>query len=128
MKRRNTAELVEICARILSDLSGTLSSRLKLVATKNRDLSSVPLVLMTMHGSKGLEFETVHIIDASATDTDSNVANYEAERRLMYVAITRAKNRCMVWYSGKPHATVVEAQIPVKHKYDDMKELILKGH
>ncbi|MCV0439043.1 MAG: ATP-dependent helicase [Hydrogenophaga sp.] len=128
MKRRHTSELVDICSRILSDLSGTLSSRLKLVSTRSRDLDSVPLVLMTMHGSKGLEFETVHVIDASASDTDSHVANYEAERRLMYVALTRAKNRCMVWYSGKPHMTVTEARIPVKHRYEEVKELLLKGN
>lgn len=128
MQRRGTAELVDICARILSDLNGTLSSRLKLVSNGKRDLSEVPLVLMTMHGSKGLEFETVHVIDASASDNDSSVANYEAERRLMFVALTRAKNRCMVWFSGKPHQTVVDAKIPIKYGYADMKDLILKGN
>ncbi len=128
MSRQNAADLVELCARILSDLNGTLSSRLKFVSTRTRDIGSVPLVLMTMHGSKGLEFETVHVIDASAADSDSHVANYEAERRLMYVALTRAKNRCVVWFSGKPHMTVTEARIPVKHRYDDVKALVLAGN
>jgi DNA helicase II / ATP-dependent DNA helicase PcrA len=128
MSRQNAADLVEVCARILSDLNGTLSSRLKFVSTRSRDIGSVPLVLMTMHGSKGLEFETVHVIDASAADSDSHVANYEAERRLMYVALTRAKNRCVVWFSGKPHTTVTEARIPVKHRFDDVKALVLAGN
>jgi superfamily I DNA/RNA helicase len=127
-RKTGAADLVGICARILSDLRGTLSSRLKLVSTKNRDLSDVRLVLMTMHGSKGLEFETVHILDASASDNDSAVVNYEAERRLMFVAITRAKNRCLVWFSGKPHLTVVESKMAVKLRLSDATKVITDGN
>ena len=127
-RKKGAANLVDICARILSDLRGTLSSRLKLVNTKNRDISEVKLVLMTMHGSKGLEFETVHILDASASDNDSAVVNYEAERRLMYVAMTRAKNRCLVWFSGKPHLTVVESKMVVKHSLADAIKIITDGN
>ena len=83
---------------------------------------------MTMHGSKGLEFETVHILDASASDNDSTVVNYEAERRLMFVAITRAKNRCLVWFSGKPHLSVVESKMPVKQRLSDATKVITDGN
>lgn len=111
-KGLSAAKLVDLCSRILADLTGTLSSRLMFVTRKNRDISAAPLVLMTMHGAKGLEFETVHVIDASKTDDGSDVVNPEAERRLMYVALTRAKNCCVVWFSGEIHPAVKEAQIP----------------
>lgn len=62
--------------------------------------------LMTFHGSKGLEFDTVYITkvmhkrgmpDAIALpfDTFSDGDN-EDERRLLYVAITRAKKECHI--------------------------------
>jgi superfamily I DNA/RNA helicase len=122
------AKLVNTCAGILSNLNGTLSSRLRLVTTKSRSENKDPLLLMTMHGSKGLEFESVHVIDASASDNDSSVVNYEAERRLMYVALTRPKNRLMVWFSGKPHATISEARIPIENQFAQASEAFLKGN
>jgi superfamily I DNA/RNA helicase len=127
MGKPNPAKLVNTCAGILSNLNGTLSSRLRLVTTKSRSENKDPLLLMTMHGSKGLEFESVHVIDASATDNDSSVVNYEAERRLMYVALTRPKNRLMVWFSGKPHATITEARIPIENQFAQASEAFLKG-
>lgn len=127
LARKNSDRLVRTCADILSHLKGTLSSRLRLVTTKTSIDDKPALLLMTMHGSKGLEFETVHVIDASASDSDSTVANYEAERRLMYVALTRAKNRCMVWFSGKPHATVTEAKIAIENQFAVATEIFTRG-
>ncbi len=62
------------------------------------------VTLATMHGTKGLEFEVVFVagveegiiphartLDARATDVDSQ--DVEEERRLFYVAVTRAKAR-----------------------------------
>ncbi|MCL1910881.1 MAG: ATP-dependent helicase [Leptospirales bacterium] len=52
--------------------------------------------LMTMHSSKGLEFDTVIIIgvdDAVIPDRNSPI---EEERRLFYVALTRAKERLYI--------------------------------
>ncbi|MCI5641262.1 MAG: ATP-dependent helicase [Lachnospiraceae bacterium] len=52
--------------------------------------------LLTMHGAKGLEFEVVFIPDVNEGVTPHNKAVLEAdveeERRLFYVAMTRAKD------------------------------------
>lgn len=62
------------------------------------------LTLMTVHAAKGLEFKNVYIVGVeddlfpSAMSKDT-VQGFEEERRLMYVAITRAKNYCMLSYS-----------------------------
>lgn len=112
-------------SRILSKLTGNLGSRLFFISQNKKGTASAPIILMTMHGSKGLEFEAVHVIDACHQDDGSTLVNEEAERRLMYVAMTRAKNRCFVWYSGQPHSTIAESQIPVLHEFDHLLEVAL---
>lgn len=66
---------------------------------KNSYKKTSNLSLMTVHSSKGLEFDDVFVIDLvdgefpmnlDASD-DKFVENYEEERRMFYVAITRAK-------------------------------------
>jgi len=62
--------------------------------------------LMTFHGSKGLEFDTVYIIKAlkkrkssgeiSLPFDEFSSGHDEDERRLMYVALTRAKKNCFI--------------------------------
>ena len=59
--------------------------------------------LMTMHGAKGLEFDKVFIIGANEGITPYKKAKtkdeLEEERRLFYVAMTRAGKRLVISYS-----------------------------
>lgn len=59
----------------------------------------------TFHGSKGLEFDTVFIIGACDGITPSEKADtaekIEEERRLFYVAMTRAKRNLYISVSGR---------------------------
>ena len=58
------------------------------------------MALMTFHASKGLEFETVFVIDLVEGSVPSNRAKteeqIEEERRALYVALTRAKKELYV--------------------------------
>ena len=58
--------------------------------------------LMTMHSSKGLEFQVVYILDANEGITPHHKAvldpELEEERRMFYVAMTRAKERLHIFY------------------------------
>jgi len=63
--------------------------------------------LSTLHASKGLEFDTVFIVDV-----DEGIVPYrkavldqelEEERRMFYVGMTRAKNRLYLLHSGQIH-------------------------
>ena len=62
------------------------------------------VTLMTIHAAKGLEFKNVFIVGVeedlfpSAMSKDS-IDGLEEERRLMYVAITRAKENCVISYA-----------------------------
>ena len=59
--------------------------------------------LLTFHSAKGMEFDTVFIIDASEDYTPywqaATSAEIEEERRMFYVALTRAKNRLFVLHA-----------------------------
>lgn len=63
------------------------------------------VTLMTVHAAKGLEFNNVFVVGVeedlfpSAMSKDSP-SQIEEERRLMYVAITRARKFCMLCYAG----------------------------
>lgn len=61
------------------------------------------LVLSTMHSAKGLEWDTVYVIHAADGNIPSDLATgrpeeIEEERRLFYVALTRAKEWLYVFY------------------------------
>ena len=73
------------------------------------DDPSCPFVLSTIHASKGLEYDTVYLMDVmdgifpeSAPESvallsDKERAAFEEERRIFYVGLTRAKNRLNVF-------------------------------
>lgn len=62
------------------------------------------VTLMTVHAAKGLEFRHIYVVGVeeglfpSSMCSDS-IAEIEEERRLLYVAITRAKETCMITYA-----------------------------
>lgn len=95
-----------------------------------------PVILSTIHSAKGLEFDTVYIVDvydgclphSSREDAQEQerIDNYEEERRLFYVAITRAKNELHLFYVSECESGFVNEvappvntpKEPVKHHPD----------
>ncbi len=71
------------------------------------------VTFLTMHGAKGLEFDTVFIIGANEKITPykkaETVEEIEEERRLFYVAMTRAKKRLVISYTKEKHGKGMEA-------------------
>jgi DNA helicase-2/ATP-dependent DNA helicase PcrA len=77
--------------------------------SSTQDLAGPPrldddyLVLSTIHSAKGLEWDAVYVIHAADGNIPSDMATKDAEeieeeRRLFYVALTRAKNWLYVCY------------------------------
>ena len=79
---------------------------------KKKEKNPEGVRLMTIHAAKGLEFHTVFILDANEGKIPYKKARTDAqteeERRLFYVAMTRAKEKLTVCYvktkSGKETA------------------------
>lgn len=67
------------------------------------DNNNTPVVIMTIHSSKGLEFDNVfipHFIEGTLPSYKSiSENNIEEERRVAYVGITRAKNQLFLSYN-----------------------------
>lgn len=72
---------------------------------RNDDSNEAKVTLMTVHAAKGLEFKHIFIVGVeeelfpSSMSMDS-LAQIEEERRLLYVALTRAKETCTITYAG----------------------------
>lgn len=73
---------------------------------KDDDMQATERVtLMTAHAAKGLEFNNVFVVGVEEDLFPSAMAcgslrEIEEERRLLYVAITRARNFCMLSYAN----------------------------
>jgi DNA helicase-2/ATP-dependent DNA helicase PcrA len=96
-----------------------LLERLQELSEIIREKKSLPdckLIFSTIHSSKGLEYDTVYLMDAidgifpETIVKDRNQASmeerkiYEEQRRLYYVAVTRAKNHLNI-FSFKDKST-----------------------
>lgn len=68
------------------------------------DENGEKVTLMTCHAAKGLEFKHVYIVGVEeellpSAMSMSSVDEVEEERRLLYVAMTRAKKTCVMTYA-----------------------------
>lgn len=88
---------------------GQYTEELKAQAAVRAELPDA-VTLLTFHSAKGLEFDTVFILGANEAVTPYRKAELaeeiEEERRMFYVAMTRAKRRLVISYvkekNGKP--------------------------
>ena len=76
-----------------------------------------PFILSTIHASKGLEYDSVYLLDVIdgvlpaqipkelKKAEKSEIEAYEEERRLFYVGITRAKNQLYVFTMKTQHSS-----------------------
>ena len=98
----NKFEILTLLAEREADLN-TLVARLdylRMLVSAPPEPSSEGLILSTVHSSKGLEYETVYLLDVldgilpAVTEPKGpeEERRYQEERRLFYVAMTRAKD------------------------------------
>lgn len=104
--------ILEVVEKVLLQIKGTLSARVRFLK-ESKSVAPEPGVirLMTMHGSKGLEWNNVYIINADEREDDNSLIEGPPERRVFFVAMTRARNTLGITYSGKHPLFVQEAGI-----------------
>lgn len=95
-KDEKAIQLIERMGVFLAEMNGSLVSRVNATSEKpNQKGNDGPkdgVVLTTMHASKGLEFDRVWVIGCNDNIIPSpKSGNLAEERRLLYVAVTRAK-------------------------------------
>ncbi|QOW23213.1 UvrD-helicase domain-containing protein [Novilysobacter avium] len=84
---------------------GELAAQLALLSHADKGEAGNQVRLMSLHGAKGLEFRYVFIVGVEdgtlPHDAALDEGSLEEERRLLYVGITRAKERLWLSYSKK---------------------------
>ncbi|MDT9597878.1 ATP-dependent helicase [Sphingosinicella rhizophila] len=86
---------------------GAFLEHVSLVMDNDADRDAEKVTIMTIHAAKGLEFDTVFLAgweegvfpSQRALDEGGN-ASLEEERRLAYVAITRARRKCFIMHAA----------------------------
>jgi len=68
-------------------------------STKDVEESAGKVTLSTVHGVKGLDFDKVYVLNAveGYMPHGASMENLEEERRIFYVAITRAKEELNIY-------------------------------
>ena len=72
---------------------------------ESKEAGGPKVTLMTVHAAKGLEFKNVIVVGVEeelfpSQMSSDTLAHIEEERRLLYVAITRAMNTCTITYAS----------------------------
>jgi DNA helicase-2/ATP-dependent DNA helicase PcrA len=112
MRARDLDQL-EVLARRAPDRAAFLADLTLDPPASTGDLAGPPLVdeeflvLSTIHSAKGCEWDAVYVIHAAdgviPSDMAQGEADLEEERRLLYVALTRARDRLCVTFPLRYH-------------------------
>jgi DNA helicase-2/ATP-dependent DNA helicase PcrA len=101
----NLAEL----ARAMEEYEtlGDFLEHVSLVMDNDANDSEEKVTIMTIHAAKGLEFDNVFlpgweegVFPSQRALDEGGLASLEEERRLAYVAITRARRRCTIFHAA----------------------------
>lgn len=125
MRRIKPEELIDVLDEIQESAKGfktyeewflhmeEYKEELKRQVAENKEQRKDSIIIATMHSSKGLEFDAVFIPDANEGITPHKKAtlatDIEEERRLFYVAMTRAKERLYIYSAKERYNKVMQA-------------------
>lgn len=119
-------EVLQFLASYESSISSFLSRLDHLESVFSNDVQSNDnnvVSLSTIHSSKGLEYDNVYLVDVYDGKFPSSKANHfsrskdeyngeQEERRLMYVGMTRAKNKLTLFSIANKHSTYIDELFP----------------
>ncbi|MEW4466605.1 UvrD-helicase domain-containing protein [Parasphingorhabdus sp. JC815] len=86
---------------------GDFLEHVSLVMDNDAVSHEAKVTIMTMHGAKGLEYDHVFcagweegVFPSQRSLDEGGIASLEEERRLAYVAITRARKKCTIFHAA----------------------------
>src|ERR1700712_2787819 len=86
---------------------GAFLEHVSLVMDNEATADEAKVTIMTIHAAKGLEYDTVFLVGweeglfpSQRSLDEGGLASLEEERRLAYVAITRARRRCTILHAA----------------------------
>ena len=86
---------------------GAFLEHVSLVMDNDETRQGERVTIMTIHAAKGLEFDTVYlagweegVFPSQRALDEGGLASLEEERRLAYVAITRARRKCTIFHAA----------------------------
>lgn len=101
----NLSELVRAMEEY--ETLGAFLEHVSLVMDNEAQASEAKVTIMTIHAAKGLEFDTVFLagweeglFPSQRALDEGGLASLEEERRLAYVAITRARRRAIILHAA----------------------------
>jgi DNA helicase-2/ATP-dependent DNA helicase PcrA len=101
----NLAELTRAMEEY--DSLGAFLEHVSLVMDNDQARQGERVTIMTIHAAKGLEFDTVYlagweegVFPSQRSLDEGGLASLEEERRLAYVAITRARRRATIFHAA----------------------------
>ncbi len=103
------AENLSELARAMEEYEtlGDFLEHVSLVMDNDRGDQQETITIMTIHAAKGLEFDHVFcvgweegVFPSQRAIDEGGLASLEEERRLAYVAITRARRRCNIYHAA----------------------------
>lgn len=91
----------------------------------DKDEQADKVTLMTVHAAKGLEFDNVFIVGMEeelfpSSMVTNSIQGIEEERRLFYVAITRARKNCIITYAKSRFRNGQSKSCIPSHFLDDL--------
>ena len=120
-------ELLSILATSETSIRGFLSrlDELQSILSKEEVSQNGGVILSTVHSAKGLEYDSVYIMDvydslfpnvnlSEIKNSAEAMEKYQEERRLFYVAMTRAKNNLYVIAIENKNTSFLDEILPIE--------------
>ena len=126
----NKVFILKMLAKQEQDIPSFINrlNELRMILQEKKNVPGSKLILSTIHSSKGLEYDNVYMIDVingvfpnkvirnPEKATAQEKKNYEEERRIFYVGITRAKDKLTIFKYADKQSTFIQELKPSEHK------------
>ncbi|SDH88640.1 DNA helicase-2 / ATP-dependent DNA helicase PcrA [Pseudobutyrivibrio sp. 49] len=126
----NKIFILKMLAKKEKDIPSFLNrlNELRRILMEKKNDSSTKFILSTIHSSKGLEYDSVILMDvingvfpnkvlrANTKATQQEKRDYEEERRIFYVGMTRAKDKLTIFKYENRNSTFINELKPETKK------------